>query len=63
MDEYTILFLISAVMLVISIVQTLYLVTVEIIEDIERRKRWQRRRQYIKGSTRARSTGTWRDIS
>lgn len=63
MDGYTILFLISIAMLVMAVAQALYLVTIEIIEDIERRKRWRRRRQYTRGSTRVRSTGMWRDIS
>ena len=40
MDGYTILFLISIAMLVMAVAQALYLVTIEIIEDIERRKRW-----------------------
>lgn len=63
MDGYTILFLISIAMLVMAVAQALYLVTIEIIEDIERRKRWRRRRQYTRGSTRVRSTGMWRDTS
>ena len=63
MDGYTILFLISIAMLVMAVAQALYLVTIEIIEDIERRKRWRRRRQYTRGSARVRSTGMWRDIS
>ena len=63
MDGYTILFLISIAMLVMAVAQALYLITIEIIEDIERRKRWRRRRQYTRGSTRVRSTGMWRDIS
>ena len=63
MDGYTILFLISIAMLVMAVAQALYLVTIEIIEDIERRKRWRRRKQYTRGSTRVRSTGMWRDIS
>ena len=63
MDGYTILFLISIAMLVMAVAQALYLVTIEIIEDIERRKRWRKRKQYTKGSTRVRSTGMWRDIS
>ena len=62
MDKLTIMIYIIAVMLVIAVFQALYLVTVGIIEDIERRRRWRRKRGFRRGSTRARSTGMWRGI-
>ena len=63
MDWLTIMLLIAIAMLVMAVAQALYLVTIEIIEDIERRKIWRRRRRYTKGSTHVRSTGMWRDVN
>ena len=60
MDGLTIMILICAAALVFSFVKAIQLITIEIIEDIEERRRaCRRRRGYRRGSTHARSTGTW----
>ena len=60
MDIITIEFFIVFTMLVIAVAMVLYHVTIEIVEEIERRRRWRRRQKrnrHRSGFTPGRLTG------
>ena len=61
MDGLTIMIFVCIIALTFTFVKAIQLITREIIEDIEERRRaWRRRKGYRRGSTHVRSTGTWR---